>query len=225
MQRVLSLLLLAGSLLLLCSLLSVQWVASDTNFYRQQFAALDRAKVLAISESDLERYSQHTIRYLLGREQDPNLKLVVGGQERWFLNDKEVSHMQDVQALFRLARRMTVGLLLGLGVALLITYRRGQLHLVYSWLTQGAATALAIGGASVFLISQDFTSAFTLFHELSFTNDLWLLNPAEDLLINLLPEAFFAAAAKAVAYRSCGLLLLLILVSYCGGRISQWAKQ
>ena len=67
MQRILSLLLLASSLLLLCSLLSVQWVASDTNFYRQQLAALDRAKVLAISESDLERYSQHTIRYLLGR--------------------------------------------------------------------------------------------------------------------------------------------------------------
>ena len=102
--------------------------------------------------------------------------------------------MQDVQALFRLAQD-DCGFAVGIGCALLITYRRGQLHLVYSWLTQGAATALAIGSFSI-LISQDFTSAFTLFHELSFTNDLWLLNPAEDLLINLLPEAFLLQQLK-----------------------------
>jgi uncharacterized membrane protein len=29
-------------------------------------------------------------------------------------------------------------------------------------------------------------------HELTFSNDLWLLNPQEDLLIQLMPESFFS---------------------------------
>lgn len=38
----------------------------------------------------------------------------------------------------------------------------------------------------------DFNGFWTTFHQLFFTNDLWLLNPATDLMINLFPEAFFS---------------------------------
>lgn len=37
----------------------------------------------------------------------------------------------------------------------------------------------------------DFNRYFTYFHLIFFNNDLWLLNPNTDLLIQMLPEEFF----------------------------------
>ena len=53
----------------------------------------------------------------------------------------------------------------------------------------------------------DFTRAFLWFHEMLFTNDLWLLNPATDLMIRMLPEAFFADIAAAAVIAMAVLLL------------------
>ena len=44
-----------------------------------------------------------------------------------------------------------------------------------------------------------FTDAFVLFHRLMFRNDLWLLNPQTDLLIRLMPTAFFERYALLIA--------------------------
>ena len=46
--------------------------------------------------------------------------------------------------------------------------------------------------AGAIWILADFTGFWTTFHQLFFTNDLWLLNPATDRMINLFPEAFFS---------------------------------
>ena len=37
----------------------------------------------------------------------------------------------------------------------------------------------------------DFTGLWESFHRLFFRNDLWLLNPRTDLMINMFPEDFF----------------------------------
>ena len=42
-----------------------------------------------------------------------------------------------------------------------------------------------------FLFASDFTKYFTIFHEIFFTNDLWLFDPSTDLMIRMLPEGFF----------------------------------
>lgn len=40
-------------------------------------------------------------------------------------------------------------------------------------------------------MSIDFTSCFTLFHKLFFTNNLWIFDPETDYMIRMLPEGFF----------------------------------
>ena len=37
----------------------------------------------------------------------------------------------------------------------------------------------------------DFDGLFVRFHQLSFANHLWLLNPRTDMLIRLMPTSFF----------------------------------
>ena len=40
-------------------------------------------------------------------------------------------------------------------------------------------------------MSAQFNEAFIRFHELLFTNDLWLLNPETDMMIRMLPQKIF----------------------------------
>lgn len=49
------------------------------------------------------------------------------------------------------------------------------------------------------VISTDFTKYFVIFHHIFFNNDLWLLDPATDLLINIVPEPFFVDTASYIA--------------------------
>ena len=49
------------------------------------------------------------------------------------------------------------------------------------------------------MISTDFTKYFVIFHHIFFNNDLWMLNPDTDLLINIVPEPFFMDTAARIA--------------------------
>ena len=66
----------------------------------------------------------------------------------------------------------------------------------------GLGALLVPLGAFAVWAAVDFSSAFTFFHEVLFTNDLWLLDPETDMLLRLLPEQFFADFAGTIAARA-----------------------
>ena len=51
----------------------------------------------------------------------------------------------------------------------------------------------ASGALTIKLVG--FSRVFIAFHHLAFSNDLWLLDPATDAMIRMLPEEFFAGMA------------------------------
>jgi len=55
-----------------------------------------------------------------------------------------------------------------------------------------------LGSALAIWAVVDFHSLFTLFHHMFFTNDLWLLNPKQDLLLQLMPTSFFIEYAARI---------------------------
>ncbi len=46
----------------------------------------------------------------------------------------------------------------------------------------------------------DFSRSFVLFHEIAFSNDYWIFDPAIDPVINILPEWFFMYAAFLILF-------------------------
>ena len=48
----------------------------------------------------------------------------------------------------------------------------------------------------------DFSEAFVRFHEMAFSNDLWILDPRTDYLIMLYPEGFWLDATLRIAMLS-----------------------
>ena len=53
------------------------------------------------------------------------------------------------------------------------------------------AVFLALTAVAGFLFSRDFNKYFVIFHHIFFNNNLWILDPAEDYMIRMLPEDFF----------------------------------
>ena len=68
----------------------------------------------------------------------------------------------------------------------MLTFRRTLIAIL-------AAVTLIIIAACI-----DFNSLFILFHQIAFTNDLWLLDPRTDLLIRLMPIEFFVSYAAII---------------------------
>lgn len=115
----------------------------------------------------------------------------------------EIKHMQDVQALVRLLKTVLVLLLALMAVLWLLGLRQGPYRLIRRALL---GTLIAVLLAALYALI-DFHGLFVLFHKLLFTNDLWLLNPKTDLLIQLMPIGFFMAYAL-----STGLIYVFLTV-------------
>ena len=76
---------------------------------------------------------------------------------------------------------------------------------------------LAVGLVSL----ASFQQLFLLFHQLSFANDLWILNPHTDYLLILFPGGFWFDATMRVALTSIlGAVLLL-----CVGAVVLWYRK
>ncbi|MFQ8777111.1 MAG: DUF1461 domain-containing protein [Roseburia sp.] len=56
----------------------------------------------------------------------------------------------------------------------------------------GTGAVFAVALALIGIISTDFSKYFVVFHKIFFSgNDLWVLDPHTDMLINIVPEGFF----------------------------------
>ena len=160
-----------------------------------------------VNDADRTRINRALAEYIRGEREDLEITATVYGREQSAFNETEIWHMQDVQALFELARSVRVVLLAG-GFALLAVpvYRRAKGVWTGFCLSVGAYAAA--GAVLGIWAATDFTGAFVWFHRVLFSNELWILNPRTDLLIRMLPEAFFAEIAL-IAVIAMALLITL----------------
>lgn len=136
--------------------------------------------------------------YLAGKTDSPQYTWLEDETLRVAYGERELRHLEDCRALFRLDGHVLLisGALTAVLLAVALRRKRRLL-----WQT----AAVALGGVEVVIgllvvaAAVDFDALFVLFHRLSFANDLWLLNPETDLLIRLMPLRFFIANAALLA--------------------------
>lgn len=126
--------------------------------------------------------------------------------------------MVDVQHLFlaAIAIRRICAVIILLSIALLWRTKADIKRLLPRMLCIGTALFFALTAALAAIISTDFTKYFILFHRIFFTNDLWILDPSTDLLINIVPEPFFVdtAARIGVTFAAATILLFAICIFF-----------
>ena len=176
---------------LLQSLSAVVYGGMD--FYRQEFIKHDVAAAVDMEVEDVVRVMEHTLEYMRGNEDELQVETVIGGEPAYFYNEREIMHMADVRVLTLAgyqARAIALAVALGcLAVLIAGRVRWGRL-LSRSFLVASVILLAFIGFIAICAL-KDFNSFWTAFHGVFFTNDLWLFDPAESRMINIMPEGFF----------------------------------
>lgn len=159
--------------------------------------------------------TEEMMAYLRGDREDLVVWTTVNGEKQEFFNDREKAHMVDVQNLFLggLTLRFSAIIVLVISLSgLIFTKGNWKRILPKSFLT-GLGAFLVISGGLGVLCASDFNKYFFLFHEIFFDNDLWLLDPATDLMIRMLPEGFFFDMVIRIGSIFIGMLAILLILS------------
>lgn len=186
---------MAISLILIMLISSIQYHCFDKSLYHNEYKRLHTSQTLGMTETDLFLATDTLLDYLEKDIDTIDVDVTIKGVTTKAFNSKESAHMKDVQNLYQFAlmlRRIAVVFLM-LGFVYLFIYNRKDLWTIFSIHFMKTAVIFAV---VVFILAGwayiDFDAFWTVFHRLSFRNDLWLLDPNTDLMINLFPASFFS---------------------------------
>lgn len=189
--------LLAVSLFVVVLLItSVELLSFRTSFYDKMYRKLEVANTIGISDVDLHRATEVLLDYTKGKTDTLDLEVEVDGRIVEMFNQREKDHMVDVQALMKAVLMIRNIATVFVAAMLVISLGMGDyLDFLLNKEILGNVLfgALFILAALGIFILVDFDSFWTLFHKVLFRNDLWLLNPATDRLIMMVPLEFFTA--------------------------------
>ncbi|MDR1000366.1 MAG: TIGR01906 family membrane protein [Clostridiales bacterium] len=163
----------------------------NLSFYSREYDKYGVPATIQVSKADLMQVTRHMLGYMMNKKPDLVISTTIDGQTREFFNDREKSHMADVLGLFNSARIMKNAAIVLFVICLLLSLAKRSAARFFK--TAGLGVA-ALGGFTVAvfgIIAINFDRAFTLFHQIFFNNDLWILDPHVDLLVNIVPFGFF----------------------------------
>lgn len=135
-------------------------------------------------------------------------------------SENDILHMKDVRNLIEsgtnLCRFIWPSLLLFmLSLVPCFLYKKSDL------LFEASLRVSIAGSAFILLIlffgtwaALDFNSVFVVFHKVLFTNDLWLLDPSTDLMIQLMPLPLFVDYALVLLKRLLPIAGLIALSAF-----------
>lgn len=190
-------------------------IYSDFGWYEKEYEKYNVTEDLEMKMDDVMDVTEEMMAYLRGDREGLVVWTTVNGEKQEFFNDREKAHMVDVQNLFLggLTLRFSAIIVLVISLSgLIFTKGNWKRILPKSFLT-GLGAFLVISGGLGVLCASDFNKYFFLFHEIFFDNDLWLLDPATDLMIRMLPEGFFFDMVIRIGSIFIGMLAILLILS------------
>jgi len=169
--------------------------------YEYLFNKYQVGTTTGLDSTALKATARGLVSYFNSDEEYIHLVVLKNGQPFTLFNERELLHLKDVKFLFRL----DLWVLLGTAIFIVVytiwnmvrsdTDRRklARSALIGAGLTLGLMLILGIG------MLFDFDALLWRFHLLSFSNNLWLLDPDKEYLIMLIPNGFMYDASFIVA--------------------------
>ena len=209
---------------------SISWAFNSPGLYNDGFEKYYISRISGITDADLRQVGADIRHYINSGDEPLVVTTRIFGEKRDLFNNREISHMKDVKQLVR-----------GVYVLALVSaaYLAAMIIVGFGWQKARFVPALAKrltwgGGLTlilmvVFGISAlvGFDSVFLKFHQLSFANDLWRLDPRTDYLVRIFPQDFWFDATMWVSIRVISGALMLTVVGsayYVYGRYTGWQR-
>jgi len=191
---------------------SLSWAVNSLWLYTYGYEKYNVSQTTGLAEIELEKAATGLIHYFNSGEANISLTVIKDGKTFELFNQREVAHLRDVKGLIRLDYWVLLGTLIYTlsyaGVSLF--WRRGRYWRRLAWGTvSGSGITLALMLAMGLGALLNFDQLFLQFHLISFTNELWQLDPTKDYLIMLFPQGFWYDATLFCALATAGLAIIL----------------
>lgn len=206
--------------LIVCALLfCVDYACFDRGFYEQEYTKLDTARSIGFTNTTLMEVTDRLLGYVQGEEESLKFKAEINGKSVTVFGSREREHMVDVKALYQnMCRYRNIAAIAAAAVLALaiLLVRRDRLRFASKcYLTAFGIFAVflvAVGGWAML----DFEGFWDGVHPLFFNNDLWLLNPETDVLIQMVPYQFFYDLVMRIIrlFLACALIPLALSAGY-----------
>ena len=184
------------SLSIIC--VAVLFSLSFKGLYHWDISYLSIAQDTTIGEEEIKHNYHVLIDYLT----DPSVeKLILPSFD---MSEQGEIHFVDVKNIFTLIRNM----MYWLGSYSLLGIIFNVLKDQYGFLKHTAIGIIGVPLSILLLAMIDFDQAFVIFHNIAFTNDYWVFDPALDPVITILPQAFFMHSFLMII----GLVLIAALI-------------
>ena len=173
-----------------------------------------------VPDAELNRIADEFRAYFNNDTEFLNVQLY--GQD--LFNTREIIHMKDVKALVQGMYILTyIAGAVFVGYLVWGFFRGGRGFLSPALRRVRTAGLVTIGSLATagIIIGAAFPFFFTLFHEIAFRNDFWMLDPRRDFLVVMFPEQFWLEATLLVAFATVTQALLLAGGSWWGLRKQQ----
>lgn len=166
----------------------------DVSFYKKEYAQNNTCEATGMNEEDLMDTTQVLFDYLHDERDDLIVEHSVNGSLREIFDSREKAHMVDVKNLYLNAIKVrNILLVIGIGFIVIGIFldKKNIFNPVLSGYKIGVSFLLLIVVCILIYAAIDFNSFWLQFHYIFFSNDLFLLDPNTEILINMVPEQFF----------------------------------
>lgn len=174
-------------------------VYGNMGYFQKEYRKYNVIKDVNMEEKELLFVTEEMMSYLKGKRDNLNVKAVIDGKEQEFFNEKEIAHMEDVKVLFNAGQWLRrIGIIIFVTTAILLLLQN-KIEFLLKYLKNGLISFMVFTAILAGIIATNFTKYFVIFHKIFFSNNLWILNPKTDRLINIVPEPFFIDTSIRIA--------------------------
>jgi integral membrane protein (TIGR01906 family) len=173
---------------------NVRVLANDEHVYDYAFGHYNAPARTGISRADLDRAGAQLRSYFNNDQQYISVQVTQSSREISLFNDRETQHLHDVKSVFQFVnhiQEIALVYIMAYVVGVFVWARERPLRTLAAHTLTGGLLTIAVVGSLAVVAATGFDQAFTQFHHIAFSNNLWELNPATDHLIQMFPEGFW----------------------------------
>jgi len=196
---------------------NIRIAVNSPELYEYAADHYDTPQTVGIARSEVLRASSELRDYFKNDEATILVRVQRDGAPVSLFNAEETQHLRDVKALmqgsFRAQEAAVLFVLAYVVFTIIWGAERKFRSLAKQVLASGLVTLVVVGALGVVAVSGGFESAWEQFHVIAFTNDLWQLEPSQDALIQMFPEAFWQDVTVWIGIATLAQMSLLCALS------------
>lgn len=173
----------------------------NLNFYKNFYLRENLAPSINTTDDELINNTTNLLEYLTNKAEL---------NTTWF-SEKDILHMKDVRVLYNVSFNLMIFFIIIFilsTILIALVYKNYAMFYITKTFNKTLLAFILLVIVLAGIISYNFTSFWIKFHQLLFTNDLWLLSPEESNLIKMVPEQFFISLITTII-----LHILILFVS------------